>query len=143
MGRGFAHQVLKSDRSSRGRVFLGDVMALEDLTGVLVAEGSCRGAGDVEKQIYADGKIWSVDESGFVLFDQRPNMIDILVPARGADDHVLASFHAGFDVGENAVRRGEVDHAIDLSQRLRPQGGTLDVLAGAYRACVMSPVSGD
>ncbi len=36
------------------------------------------------------------------------------VPAGGADDHVLAGFDAGFDVGEDAVGSGEVDDGVDV-----------------------------
>ena len=79
-------------------------MALENLSGVVVAQGGGGGAGDVEEEIHADGEICGVEESGLVLLDQCADAIDFVVPAGGADDHVLAGFHAGFDVGEDAVR---------------------------------------
>ncbi len=36
-----------------------------------------------------------------MLLDQGADVVDVFVPAGGADDHVLAGFDAGFDVGED------------------------------------------
>ena len=89
------------------------VVAFEDLSGVVVAQGGSGGAGDFEEEIHADGKVCGVEESGPVLLDQCADAIHVVVPAGGADDHVLARFHAGFDVGEDRVRSREVDDGVN------------------------------
>ena len=77
------------------------VVAFEDLSGVVVAQGCGGGAGDFKKQIYADGEVRGIEESSFVLLDQGADLVDVLVPAGGADHHVLARFDAGFDMVED------------------------------------------
>ena len=99
---GFADDVLEGDRGAGGGVFLVGVVAFEDLARVVVAQGCCGSARYVEEKIHADGEICGVEESSFVLLDQGADVVDVLVPAGRADDHVLAGFDAGFDMGEDA-----------------------------------------
>ena len=119
---GFADDLLDRDRSAGGGVFFMDMVTLEDLTAVIVAQGGGGGAGYVEEQIHAYGKVCGVDESCFVLLDQGPNMVDFFVPTGGADDHILAGIHAGFNVGQNGVGSREVDYGVDGLQGFLGQG---------------------
>jgi len=140
---GFADQVLERDGSAGGRVFFGGVVALEDLSGVVVMQGGGGGAGGFVEQIHADGKISGVDETGFVLRDQSADAIDLVVPAGGADDHVLAGFDAGFDVIEDDVRRAEVDDGVDVVEFFGGERCAGGVFFGAGDADVMLAVGGD
>ena len=67
------------------------MVTLENLAGVIVVQGGGGGAGNVEKKIHADGEIGGVEEPGSVLLDQISDAVEFVVPARGADDHVLAA----------------------------------------------------
>ena len=98
-----------------GASFVG-VMALENLAGVIVAEGGGSGSGDVEEEIHADGEVGGVEESGSALFDQVADVVQMVVPAGGADDHVLACFYAGSDVVDDAVGGGEIDNRVDVAE---------------------------
>ena len=115
LAAGFADYALEGDGRAGGGVFLVGVVALENLAGVIVAQGGGGGAGDVEEEIYADGEIGGVEESCSVVLDQVADVVDFFVPAGGADDHILAGFHAGFDVGEDAVGGSEVDDGVDIA----------------------------
>src|SRR5580658_1208533 len=143
MTTGFADDALDGDSRARRRIFFLDVMALENLTGIIVAQGGGGGAGDVEEEIHAYGKIRAIDESGALLRDQGADTIDFRVPAGCAHDHILASFQAGFDVGEDAVRSGEVDNGVDVAEVFRRECSAGDVLFGAGDADVMLAFGGN
>src|SRR5579862_1304250 len=49
MTTGFADYLLESDRGAGGGIFFLDVVAFEDLAGVIMAKGGGGGAGDVEE----------------------------------------------------------------------------------------------
>jgi hypothetical protein len=112
-------------------------MALENLAGVIVAKSSGSGAGDLEEEIHANGKIRGIDESGTALLDQGADAIDFCVPAGGANHHILAGFHAGFDVGEDAVGSGEVDDGVDVAKVISRERSAGFVFLGAGDADVM------
>lgn len=139
----FADYLLECDCSAGRGVFFVGVVAFEYLTGVIVMQGGGGGAGYVEEQIYSDGKVGGVDESGFVLFDQGADVIDFFVPAGGADDHILAGSDAGFDVGEDAVRGAEIDYGVDVVEIFWSEGGAGRVFLGACDLHVMFAGGGD
>ena len=114
-----------------------DVVTLENLARVIVTQSCGGGAGDVEEEIYAYGEVCGVEESGSVVVDQVADVVEIFVPARGADDHVLAGFHAGFDVGEDAGGGGEIDDGVDVVELFWSEGGAGCVFFGAGDLDVM------
>ena len=67
-----AHDLLESNRRPRGSIFFLCVVALEDLSIVIVFQRGPGGGNDLEKQVHTDGKIWSVEEPGFCGLDQFP-----------------------------------------------------------------------
>src|SRR6202030_1230217 len=81
LGARLTDYLLDRDGSARGGVFLMDVMTLENLAGVVMAQGGGSGASDVEEKIHPHGKVRSVDESRAVLRDQRFYPVKIFVPA--------------------------------------------------------------
>ena len=109
-----------------GIFFLG-VVALENLPGIVVAQGGGRGASDVEEEIHAYGEVGGVDESDSVLLDQIADVVKLLMPARSADDHVFAGFYAGSDVVNDAVRGGEIDDGVDVAEPFQGEGGARGV----------------
>src|SRR5271166_6093173 len=113
------------------------MMTLEDLSRVIVLEGRSRGAGYVEEQIHAHGEICGVEESGAMLLYQMAHAVEFSVPARGADHHVLAGFHAGFDVRHDAVWRGEVNDGVDAGEFVGCERGAIGVFFGAGYAHVV------
>jgi hypothetical protein len=119
-----------------------DVVPFENLAGVIVAQGSGGGTGDVEEEIHAYGKVRGVDESGSVLLDQGANVVDFLIPSRRADDYVLAGFHAGFDVGEDALRGSEVDDGVDVAKIFLTERGAGGVFFGSGNADVVLACGG-
>ena len=127
----FADQPLEGDRGAGRGVFFVDVVALEDLAGVAVAQGSGGCLGYIEEKIHTDGKIRSVDESGLVQFDQMANAIDFTVPASRSYDHVYAGYRAGFNVGDHAMGRSEVEDCIDPTKFLGIERGAGVVLFGS------------
>ena len=124
LAAGFPDHVLDRDGRAGGGVFFVRVVALENLAGVIVAQGRGGGAGDVEEEIYADGEVCGVEKSGSVAFHQMADALDFLIPTCGADDYVLAGSDAGFDVDEDAVGGGEVDDSVDVAKGFGSQGGT-------------------
>ena len=51
-----------------------------------------------------------------MLLDEIADLVDFVVPAGSADDHILAGLHAGFDISQDAVRGGEVDDGVDVAK---------------------------
>ena len=64
-----------------GSVFLVLVVALEDLSRVTEFEGGSGGGGDLEKEVYADGKIGAVNEAGIGGDNHLPQTRQLVVPA--------------------------------------------------------------
>ena len=145
---GFADQILERDGGTGGCVFFCGVVTLEDLSRVVVVQGSGGGAGGVVEEIDADGKISGVDEAGFVLVDEGVDAIEVViligaVPARSPDDHVLAGLDAGFDVGEDDVGRAEVDDGVDVVELFGSERGAGGVFFRAGDADVVLAFGGD
>src|SRR5579862_2041160 len=92
------------------------MMAFKNLSSVIVLKRGCSGPSNIEKEIYTDREIGGINESSVVLLDQCSDAVEFFVPAGGADHHVLARFHAGFDVGQDAMRGREIDHAIKVGK---------------------------
>lgn len=143
LSAGFTNQLLESDGSAGRCVFFVGVVALENLARIIVAESGSGGAGNLEEEIYADGEIRAVKESCLVLLDQGADAIDVIVPACGADDHVLSGVDAGFDVGNDRVRRGEVDDGIDVVELFFCERGAGEILFGAGDLDSMLALGGD
>jgi hypothetical protein len=78
-----------------------------------------------------------------VLLDKGMNVVDCLIPAGCADDHVFAGFHAGFDVSKGAVRGGEVDDGIDVAKVFLTERGAGGVFFGSGNADVVLAFSSD
>src|SRR5580698_3181333 len=73
--------------SGTGRcVLLLLVMTLEDLAGILVLQRGGSGAGNVKKEIHADGKVCRIEKASSVLFHHLPDAREFVVPAGGAND---------------------------------------------------------
>ena len=49
LAAGFPDRALDGDGRARRRILFVNVMALEDLAGIIVAQGCCGGTGDIEK----------------------------------------------------------------------------------------------
>lgn len=62
------YHITQNGGGAGGRVLFVDMMALENLSGVVVRQGSSGGAGDVEKQIHAYGKIPSIKQAAAARF---------------------------------------------------------------------------
>ena len=120
-----------------------DVMALEDLSGVVVAKSGRGGAGDIEKEIHANGEIRGIEEASIVLLDELADAVDFFVPAGRADDHILAGFDASLDIRENAVRRGEIDDRVNIMKFVGGEGGGVNVFLAAHDANVMPALACD
>jgi hypothetical protein len=118
------------------------MMALENLAGVAVLQGDSGGAGRVVEQIDSDGKIRAVKKSRAALLDQLADLLDLGVPARGADDDILAGFYAGLDIGQHAMRRSKVDDDLNVVKLLGCKGSTSSVLRGAGDFDLVLPLAG-
>ena len=118
-------------------------MAFEDLSRVIVVQGCCRGVGNFEKEIHANGKIRRLQKSGVVFFDQLPDAADLSMPAGRADHHILTCPDARFDVGEHVVRSREIDDRVDAAQLLRRERGARGVFRRAGNLDVMLAFGGD
>src|SRR5450631_263680 len=140
---GLADYLLDRDGGAGRGVFLVDVVALENLSGVVVAQGYGGGAGYVEEEIHADREVCGVDEACIVLLDQSTDAGDVFVPSGGAHDHVLTGFCAGLDVGEDAVGSGEVDDGVDVAEVFWSERGAGSVFFRAGDADVMFALGGD
>ena len=125
-----------------GRVFLVNVVALENLAGVVVAHGRGGGAGNIEEEIHSDGEVGGVDESRLVPLDEGADAVEVFVPTGGAHDHILAGSGAGFDVGQDDMRCGEVDDGVDVAQVFWCQEGAGSVLRRSDRADLVLALSG-
>jgi hypothetical protein len=75
---GLADDVLNGDRCPRRRVFLVRVVALEDLSGVIVPQGCGGRARNLEKQIHSDREIRRKNKSSAVALNQFLDPIDLL-----------------------------------------------------------------
>ena len=138
---GVLNNSLQRHRRSRRRVFLLGVMALEDLSGILVLQSGGGGARNVEKQIYSDGKICGVEKPTSALFHHLPDSRQFAIPAGSADDHVLPGADASLNVPKNRGRSGEIDNHIDRSQPLRPSGGGVRIVGGAQHGYLMAALA--
>src|ERR1700722_4376778 len=78
---GFADQILQGEGSAGGGIFFARVVALEDLSGVVVAECCGRGAGCFVEEIDADGKVSGIEEAGFVLVDESTDPVEFSIPS--------------------------------------------------------------
>src|SRR5271163_21302 len=103
------------------------MMTLENLAGIVVAQRGRGRAGDFKEKIYTHGEIGSIQESGSMFIDQMPYAVDFAIPAGGADYHVFTGADAGFDVGDDAMRRGEVDDCVDCTQFFGGEGDAVFV----------------
>src|ERR1700693_190554 len=112
LAAGFLDYALDGESGSRGCIFLESVVPLEDLSGVFMPQGFSCGAGDVEEKIHSYRKVGRVNQSSTVAFDQLSYPTHFSVPSSRADHHVLAGLDAGFDIGDNAGRGGEIDYYI-------------------------------
>ena len=119
------------------------VVALEDLSAVIVAKCCSRGTCDIEEKIHAYRKIRSVDESSALLLDQLADTVLLAVPASRAHDHILAQSNAGFDMSHDAVRDCEIDDCGNVLQAFRRQRGAGCVLFGTGDADVMVALAGN
>ena len=63
LAAGLADYLLEGDRGAGRGVFFLRVVALENLAGVIMLQSCGGGAGDFEKQIYAEGEVGGVEES--------------------------------------------------------------------------------
>ncbi len=140
---GFEHRLPDCYGSAGGCVFLGDVVAFEDLSAVVALKCCGGGASDVQKEVHADGKIGTVDETGAMVLDQGADAVEFLVPAGRADHHVLAGFDAGFNVGDDAVWCGEIDDRVDAAKGVRSERGSAGVFLSADGVHVMPAFGGD
>src|ERR1700679_800148 len=73
------------------------------------------------------------------LLNLLPHAGELGVPACGADHHILAGSHAGFDVGEHAVRSSEVDDDVDVVKLVRGERGAGGVLCGTRDSDLVPP----
>src|SRR5215468_11394613 len=118
-------------------------MAFEDLAGVLMIKRGCCSAGNFVEEIDSNREICSIDEACTVLFDECVYAIGVVVPACGSHDHIFAAVNAGFDMGENAMRCGEVDDGIDCTELLWTEGRAILILAGSDDVGAVSVLSGN
>src|SRR5579862_8126172 len=72
-----------------------------------------------------------------MLLHQSPHPARFVVPARGADDHILAGFYTGLNVGQDTVGECEINHGIDRSEILCGYRGSVRVFLRAGDANVM------
>src|SRR5579864_4932184 len=142
LAAGFANYVLDGESRAGWRVFLVRVVALEDLSGVVVTQGGGRGPGDIEEQVHTYGKIGRVDESSVVRIHQFANAVPYVVPTGCAHDHVFSRVDAGFDVGDYAVWGGEVDDYVDVAQLFGGERGAFGVLSGTGNSEVVFAFAG-
>jgi len=112
---GFADYVLDGDRRSRRRIFFVNVMPLEDLSRVVVAQRCGDGACGIEKQIYSHRKIRRENKSCVVPLHQFAHAVEFPIPAGRAHNHVLSGAHASFDMGNDRVRSREIDDCINVA----------------------------
>ncbi len=103
------------------------MVAFKNLSGIIVFKGCSGSTGDLKKKIHANRKVGGIDESSSVLFHQFPDFIDFFVPSGCADDYVLASFYASFDVREHAMRGCEIDDGGDVLELFRSQRGATGI----------------
>ena len=71
------------------------------------------------------------------------NLLCFLEPAGRAQDHILASPGAGFDMGENTMWRGKVDDNIDGIQLFRNEECAVCILFGIGGTHMMSAFRGN
>src|SRR5262252_1710691 len=134
-----ADQLLQRERCARRRVFLLRVMTFENLAGILELRGRSGGADNVEEQVYADGKVRSVEKSRLCRLHPLAQPWYLLVPAGGADDDVLPGTDAGFSVGNDGCGDREIDHRIEPCQQFRRKSLGIRILKLVQSSDMMTP----
>jgi len=124
---GFADCLLHDDRGAGGRVFLLDVVAFEDLAGVIEVHGGGGGLDDFEEEIYADGKVGAIKDAGVGCQRLFAEAREVVVPAGGADDDAFVGADAGLGVRDYGGGGGEVDDGIEGGEEFGGQGAGIGV----------------
>src|SRR5215469_10854843 len=66
----------------------------------------------------------------------------MLIPACGTDHDGNAAFGAANDVGNHGMRRGEVEHDVNLLEQLRGERASILIFLAGQRTHLMSPLLG-
>src|SRR5579872_879456 len=113
-------------------------MALENLSEVLVPKSGRSGAHGVEKQVYPNRKIRSVEETNFTCFHHLPDSRQLAIPARGTDHNTLSGRATSFNVLQDRQRDGEIDDSVNRGELRRRQRGSLWIVRSAQDIHLMA-----
>ncbi len=117
-------------------------MALEDLAGVFVLEGSAGGLRDLEEQVHANGKIWTVEKARLCRRNQIAQTRELIVPACCANDHILSRVDASLGIGNDGRGHGEIDDAVKGREKVGGEGASVGVFDIAQGVDVMAAFAG-
>ena len=133
--------LLERDRSAGRRVELGLVMGFGD--GKLIAFEFGQFASQAKELLHADREVGAVEQACLPADGERLHLVDMCVPAGGADDDAAAQRKDSADVGHGSFRGGEIDHDVDAGQRRPGDGGRVMVFPGVEYADAMAALARD
>ena len=117
-------------------------MPLDDARRVPALDGRRGGARDLKKDVHANGKIRGVNKSSARLFHGLADLRQGSVPAGSSHHHVLAFSEASLNIGQDALRRGEVNYNVSRPQIRRGERSRISVFGAANHADLMAALAG-
>ena len=130
----------QGDGGAGGGVELGDVVGFGDGEAVAFQFGQI--GGEAEELLHAHGEVGSVEQRA-ALLRLGPHLLQVRVPAGGADDDAAAQSQHGAHVLDRGLGSREVDDHVHAGQVGRGERGGVLVLGDVERADAVAALAGD
>jgi len=98
--------------------------------------------GEAEELLHADGEVGAIEKRAALLCEGL-QLVEVFVPAGGADDDAAAERKHGADVFKGCAGSGEVDDDIDAGEVGRGEGGGVLVFRDVERAHTVAALARD